>query len=90
MPFMKNGKRDYKSELAWEHKNGKKRQNDRVKRNAARSEMEQEGKVRKGDGKHVDHKRALQDGGSNSRSNLRVVSAKSNLTKEANRKKRKG
>lgn len=50
--------------------------------------MEKEGKVRKGDGKQVDHKKPLSQGGSNSRSNLRVVSDKTNLTKEANRKKR--
>lgn len=88
MPFMSNGKRDYAAELAWEKKNGKKRQNDRVKRNAARSTMAKEGKVTVGDGKQVDHKKALVSGGSNSRNNLRVTSAKTNLTKEANRKKK--
>jgi hypothetical protein len=41
MPYMTNGKRDYSKELAWEKKNGKKRQTDRVKRNSARSMMEQ-------------------------------------------------
>ena len=87
---MTNGKRDYSKELAWEKKNGKKRQTDRVKRNAARSMMEQEGKVKKGDGKQVDHKKTLKNGGSNDRSNLRVVSAKTNATKEAMRKKRNG
>jgi len=46
----------------------------RAKQNAARSMMMKEGKVRKGDGKDVDHKRMLKDGGSNSKSNLRVVS----------------
>lgn len=84
MPFSTNGKRDYKKELAWEKKNGKKRQNDRVKRNAARREMGLE----VGDPRQVDHKKTLKQGGSNSKKNLRVVSAKTNLTKEANRKKR--
>jgi hypothetical protein len=84
---MKNGKRDYKRELAWEKENGKGRQNDRVKRNAARRMMEEEGKVKKGDGKHVDHKNNNQS--DNSKKNLRVVSAKTNLTKEAKRKARK-
>lgn len=51
--------------------------------------MEKEGKVRKGDGKHVDHKKELVKNGSNSKSNLRVVSEKTNLKKEANRKKKK-
>jgi 5-methylcytosine-specific restriction endonuclease McrA len=41
-----------------------------------------------GDSRQVDHKKPLVQGGSNSRSNLRVVSAKTNLTKEALRKKR--
>lgn len=88
MPFQKNGVRQYKRELEWEHKKAPNRVKDRAARNAARSTMEKEGKVRKGDGKHVDHKRALTDGGSNKRSNLRVTSAKANLTKEAQRKKR--
>lgn len=38
--------------------------------------------------KHVDHKKELVRGGSNSASNLRVVSAKTNLEKEARRKSR--
>lgn len=51
---------------------------ERAMRNAARREMEEEGRVRKGDGKDVDHKRALSNGGSNARSNLRVVSTAKN------------
>jgi len=43
-----------------------------------------------GDSRQVDHKRTLKAGGSNSKKNLRVVSAKTNLTKEAMRKKRNG
>lgn len=86
---MKNGKRDYKKELEWEHKNKPNRVKDRAKRNAARDDAMEDGKVRKGDGKHVDHKKPLTEGGSNSKSNLRVVSASENLKKEANRKKRK-
>jgi 5-methylcytosine-specific restriction endonuclease McrA len=53
----------------------------RAKRNSARSKLMKEGRVRKGDGKHVDHKKALSKGGSNGRSNLRAVSARSNLRK---------
>lgn len=45
----------------------------RVKNNQARAKMEKEGRVRKGDGKDVDHKKPLRSGGSNARSNLRVV-----------------
>jgi len=40
-----------------------------------------------GDPRQVDHKKPLKKGGSNSRKNLRVVSAKTNLTKEARRKR---
>lgn len=50
----------------------------RVKNNQARSIMEKEGKVRKGDGKDVDHKTPLRSGGSNDRSNLRVQSQAKN------------
>ena len=50
----------------------------RTKRNAARATMEKAGKVRKGDGKDVDHKRPLMKGGSNARSNLRVTSRAKN------------
>lgn len=88
MPFMSNGRRDYKKELQWEKENKPNRVKDRGKRNAARSKMMKAGKVKKGDGKHVDHLKGLLYGGSNERSNLSVKTAKSNLTKEANRKKR--
>lgn len=81
---MKNGKRDYQAEKEWDHRNG--RIKDRAQRNAARAKMEKAGKVRKGDGKQVDHKRGL--GAGNGKGNLRAVSAKTNLTKEAQRKKR--
>jgi len=92
MPFMKklaNGKsvRDYEAEKKWDHENG--RLKDRAARNKARRKAMEDGKVRKGDGKHVDHKKPLTEGGSNDKSNTRVVSAKENLAKEANRKKRK-
>jgi hypothetical protein len=45
----------------------------RAMRNAARRQAEREGKVKKGDGKEVDHKKALSNGGTNAKSNLRVV-----------------
>lgn len=50
----------------------------RAARNAARSQMEKEGKVHKGDGKDVDHKKPLSKGGSTSRSNLRVQDSSKN------------
>lgn len=50
----------------------------RVKNNQARALMEKEGRVRKGDGRDVDHKKPLRSGGGNDRDNLRVMSASKN------------
>lgn len=83
MPYMTNGKRDYKKELSWEKKKKPNRVKDRAKRNAARKAMG----LKVGDSRQVDHKKPLTKGGSNKKSNLRVVSAKTNLTKEARRKR---
>lgn len=47
---------------------------ERAQRNAARSQMEKAGRVSKGDGKDVDHKKRIKHGGGNSPSNLRVAS----------------
>jgi hypothetical protein len=73
MPSSPGYKRDYKQEAATESKDRKKK---RAMRNKARRQMMREGKVKKGDGKDVDHKNGnARDG---RRSNLRVVSAKTN------------
>jgi hypothetical protein len=50
----------------------------RVARNKARREAIRDGDVKKGDGKDIDHKQMLDKGGSNDKSNRRVVSAKEN------------
>ena len=50
----------------------------RVANNAARREAIKAGKAKVGDGKDVDHKKALSRGGTNAPSNLRVVSASTN------------
>ena len=50
----------------------------RAARNKARAEAVKDGRVKKGDGKDIDHKRSLKSGGSNSKSNTRVLSAKKN------------
>jgi len=84
MPFQKNGKRNYKAELAWEKKSDPTRVKDRAKRNASRKQSG----LKVGDPRQADHKKPLVEGGSNDKSNVRVVSAKANLTKEANRKKK--
>lgn len=52
----------------------------------ARRLMEKEGVVSKGDDKQVDHVKTIKSGGTNSRKNLKAVSDKTNLTKEAKRK----
>lgn len=54
----------------------------RAQRNAARRQMEKEGKVRKGDGKDVDHKNHKARGKlNNSRSNLQVMDKSKNRAK---------
>lgn len=50
----------------------------RVERNKARREALRDGVVRKGDDKEIDHKRMLDEGGSNAPSNRRVVDASTN------------
>ena len=84
MPFQKNGKRQYKRELEWEHKKKPNRVKDRAARNTARKEAG----LKVGDSRQADHIKPLTEGGSKKKSNIRVVSAKTNLHKEALRKKR--
>lgn len=50
----------------------------RSERNKARRQMEKSGRVKKGDGKHVHHKKPLSQNGSNARKNLAVVDAEEN------------
>lgn len=83
MPFMKKDPktgrsvRDYKREVAlYTSKPEVKKK--RAEQNAARADAMKRGLVHKGDGKDVDHKRPLSKGGSNSRTNLRVVDASTN------------
>jgi hypothetical protein len=73
---MTNAKRDYKKQQAYDGKPSVVK--DRAKRNGARRMLESEGKVSKGDGKDVDHKKPLSKGGGNGKSNLRVTSKTSN------------
>lgn len=63
--------RNYQKE--YENYQGKPEQiKKRSMRNKARRKLMKEGKVHKGDGKDVDHKTPLSQGGSNASSNLRV------------------
>ena len=87
MPFMKNGKRDYKRELEWEHKKKPNRVKDRAQRNAARSTVAKSKGVKptsiKGD---VGHKKAISRGGKNGLANLFVQSPGSNRSFARNSK----
>ena len=73
MPFMTNGKRNYKKELNWEHTKKPNRVKDRAQRNAARSTVAKAKGVKptsiKGD---VGHKKAVSKGGRNGLANLFV------------------
>lgn len=79
MPFSTNGKRDMKKEKAYQAKPQQRK--NRSKRNKARQAAIKSGKVKVGDKKHLDHIKPLSKGGSNSKSNTRVISAKANLKK---------
>ena len=87
MPYMKNGKRDYKRENE-KYNSRPEQKKRRAKRNAARRKLEKEGRVRKGDGKDVGHKKALQHGGSNARSNLKVQSRSENRSHSIGKKRK--
>ena len=70
-------RRNYRQE--YDRYQGKPEQiKNRAARNAARAEMAKEGKVRKGDGMDVDHKKPISKGGGNSKSNLRVQTDNAN------------
>lgn len=70
-------KRDYGHEYQIYHAKPEQKKN-RAQRNAARRELMAAGRVHKGDGKDVDHKKPLRAGGSNAPSNLRVSSPSKN------------
>lgn len=78
MPYMTNGKRDYKKENA--KYNSKPEQiKARGQRTTLRRQANAAGVTSKGDGKDLDHKKPLSKGGANTLSNARVT------TKAANR-----
>ena len=77
MPYMTNGKRDYKKEYEKYHSRPEKRKL-HAERLRARREAEKDGRVHKGDGKDLHHVNPLVKGGSNKKSNTRVVSRSSN------------
>jgi len=65
----------------------------RSERNKARRILTKEGRLKKGDGKEVDHKKPLSKGGTNSKKNLAVTTRKANRRRgaaiaNANKKKK--
>ena len=81
--------RNYKKEYANYHSKPKQKKR-RAQRNAARRKMAKAGKVRKGDGKDVDHKNG--NTAQNGKKNLRIQSKSKNRsfarTKTARKKSR--
>ena len=75
--------RDYAKEYRDYHGTPEQRRR-RSNRNKARRYMIKQGRAKVGDGKHVDHKNYNAD--DNSPTNLRVVSARSNLKRQPKRK----
>ena len=90
-------KRNYKKEYA-NYQGTEEQKKKRAKRNAARRKAAKAGKVRKGDGKDVAHRKAMDKGGKNS-DGTRVESksknrsfkrdSKGNLVSETSRRERK-
>ena len=85
---MTDKKRDYDKEYK-NYQSKPEQKKNRATRNAARAKMEKEGKVHKGDGKDVDHKKGL--GAGNGKSNLRVQSKSTNrsFARDKNARKKK-
>ena len=82
MPSSKNYKRDYRAEYDRYHASPEQKKK-RASRNAARATMVAKGKVRKGDGKDVDHKNG--NANQNPGGNLRVQSKSANRSFPRNR-----
>jgi hypothetical protein len=77
MPFMKDGRRDYKRENALYNAKPEQKKN-RAARNAARAKMMKAGKASKGDGKDVAHLKAISKGGLGQMYNLQMQSKAKN------------
>lgn len=87
MPFMENGKRSYKKELAWEHKHKKNRVKDRAARNKARAMVaKKNGTTPKNLSGDVGHKKAIGRGGKSVLANLFLQSPSENRSFKRNAK----
>lgn len=76
-PFNKSTGRDYEAEYA-RYQGTSEQKLKRAARNKARAGMTKAGRVKKGDGKDVDHKIALKNRGANSPGNLRILPSSKN------------
>lgn len=83
MPYMTNGKRDYKKENE-KYKSRPDQVKKREERNAARQAAIKAGKVHVGDGTSIDHIVPLSKHGSLSKSNQRIVPVEVNSSFERN------
>lgn len=77
MPYKDKSDRNFRREYDT-YQGTEEQKKRRAARNAARAKMMKAGKVRKGDGKDVDHAKPLSKGGSNTVKNLRVQTASNN------------
>lgn len=82
------GTREQSDEYYQKYHASPKAKKQRAMRNQARREAEREGKVKKGDGKEVHHKKALSNGGTNAKSNRSIVSRKKNRSYRRDAKNR--
>ena len=74
--------RDYKKENIYKSKPDQIKK--RVLRNKARRQAIKDGKAKVGDGTSVEHKKPLSKGGTNSKSNLKIVSFEDNSSFDRN------
>lgn len=88
MPYV-NKPRPYKKE--WEQQQARDEKKSRATRERARYHMDKNGTDKNGngkadarEGKDIDHKRPISKGGTNSKTNLRVVSASNNRSFKRN------
>ncbi|NBO36652.1 HNH endonuclease [bacterium] len=63
-----------------------KQRKERAARTKAREQMIKKGKVRKGDGKDIDHKKPLRNGGSHGINNLRIRDRSENRSDNGHKK----
>ena len=84
MPYQTNGRRNYRKEYDLYHSKSEQRKN-RSARTIARNEAIKDGRVSRGDHMDIDHIKPLSKGGSNAKSNTRVVSSSNNRSFSRNK-----